>query len=117
MDSEIRRTLLGAVPDLHALNPRDQRQAVLSLASSVLDEIDRQQREPDGWEASDLIACFGYVLVGLHFAALTLIDRALAPLEVRSDDVPVLGAGNPSASIRALREQIEYLRALGYRAG
>ena len=73
-----------AVDNWHQLERWEQKAHVMAGIRITLDRIAREGREPDVWEAHDLLAAMGAAMGGLQTYALNLVARANEPPERRS---------------------------------
>ena len=87
---------------LHAAAPTVepvQVSEVCHYAEVILASIQAEQREPDEWEAGDLISALGYLQIGWKAAAVVALLRAIEPPAHRA---PGWNDGRPRPTGREL---------------
>lgn len=84
----------------NALHPTKRHRWAVTLIGRTLDELEKEGREPDNWEANDLAYAIAACAGGLYSLACTAVARALTPPEGRAEGYVKL---EPGLDLRALR--------------
>jgi hypothetical protein len=81
----------------------------VTLISRTLEELEKEGREPDKWEANDLNYALGACVTGFYSLACTAVARALTPPEERAENYVIQEQG---PDLQALRIGLEFVGAL-----
>jgi hypothetical protein len=81
--------LMRRVPWLNASATIKSREKVIECVAWVLDEIEKEKRKPDNWEAQDLICAMWFIRAGSYATAFAYVRRALIPIDERLEVCPV----------------------------
>ena len=108
MNREQVLSVLPSEEEFRAAPNYGKKQFVERFIGAALDQLDVENREPDRWEAEQLVAAIGHLLVDWYSAAITATEKALAPANERAD--PDSWARNDdTVTRRALRDGLDYL--------
>jgi hypothetical protein len=108
MDREQVLSVLPSEEEFRAAPNYGKKQFVERFIGAALDQLDREQREPDRWEAEHLTVALGHLLTDWYNAAITATEKALAPSNERANPDSWVRAED-TVTKRALREGLDYL--------
>jgi hypothetical protein len=110
MDIDALRARLPAGDEFLRYSPQEKKECVERFIQVILEAIDADGRQPDGWEARDLAHALGYMLCHWYHAALVCASRALTPLNQRSPIAFHRSETAPTAS--QLRRALDYVSGM-----
>jgi hypothetical protein len=88
-------------------NIDERRIAAQDLIESFLNSIADQNREPDAWEARDILASMSAMLGKMHFLSRIYIERAGVPPDGRADR---WSRNEETPTLEALRRTFEVVK-------
>ncbi|MGJ7553064.1 hypothetical protein ACSFBI_03640 [Variovorax sp. RB3P1] len=83
-----RQRQLRPTADFKTLNRTQEKGEAQDFIARVLASFEHADQSPDEWEASDLLYACGLIAAGMYAGAVHYTDRALTPLEDRSNRGP-----------------------------
>jgi hypothetical protein len=97
-------SLIQRLPWLNGGAPQHSREAATACIAAILDEIEREKRQPDAWEAQDLICAIWFIGMRLYPTAIAYARRALMPPDERLELYPIVMPDN--ITIEMLRNSL-----------
>lgn len=85
----------------------ERRIAAQNSIEDFLNSIAQQNREPDAWEARDILASMGAILGNMHHLSRSYIERASVPPAGRAEQWP---RNEETPTIEALRRTLEVVK-------
>src|SRR5262245_12480148 len=77
--------LIHRLPGLNGMVQQDLQSAAVECVATILDEIENERRQPDPWEAQEIICAIWFIGAQLYNTAFAYVRRALTPLEERPE--------------------------------
>lgn len=114
-----RDEILDALPsdeEYQAAPNYRKKEILVQLIRSILDQLDAEDREPDGWEADHLTRANGLLLCDWFGAVAKLADNAMTPPDRRANPDTWVRTAD-TITKRALRDGLEYAAAKPVRNG
>ena len=110
MDVDGLRATLPAGDEFLRYSPQEKKECVERFIREILEAIDADGRQPDGWESRDLAHALGYVLCHWYHAALVCANHALTPVGQRT---PVaLHRSDTAPTAKQLQRALDYVSGM-----
>lgn len=110
MDRDALMNSLPANDQFLAFEPWRKKETVEKLMGAILDGLEAEKREPDAWEAHDLLAAIGALTGRMYGAALTYAAHCLASPEERYKRSWPRAHETPT--VAQLRKALEYVAGM-----
>jgi len=97
--------------ELDALSATERKREAEDAIERFLAVFEKEKREPDDWEARDLLAAMGAITGRMYALSLKLTSRAMAAPEEREGQ---WDRNDTTPTTRSLRDTLAFIK--GYRA-
>ena len=97
--------------ELDALSATEKKREAEDAIEKILALFEEEKREPDDWEASDLLSAMGAIMGRMYALSLNLTSRAMAPPEEREGK---WDREDTTPTTKSLRDTLAFIK--GYRA-
>lgn len=114
MQRDHQRQLQLRPPNLEwdKLSDADLKGYAQDFIGRALAMFEHENESPDEWEASDLLYACGLIAAGMYTAAVHYTDRALTPLDKRSERQPKAAFVPSLSELQHAHHEVSHLEVL-----